>query len=418
MLNILINAYAVSPNWGSEPGVGWNWVIRLAKECNVFVITESEWQEEIMTAVNLLPPPTKNNLHFYFNPVSEKVRKMCWTQGDWRFYHYYREWQKRTLSIAQGIISKNRIDVIHQLNMIGFREPGYLWQIKNVPYVWGPIGNMSPLRMDYLDGTSFTIKVKALIKNVITKIQSRYGRVSKAIYRADFVITALNDTARIIRSIYGIENIMTMPEAGLTVLPECIHHIGQTGKLKLLWVGRFIPTKKLNLALEILSKLNSKEFELHIIGWGSKGEETFYRSMAENLNVSDRCFWYGKIPNDKVQTLMQSSDLLLFTSVVEGTPHVVLEAIANNLPVMCFDLCGQGVIVNEDVGIKIPVDNSLATAVNTMVSELIQLSQQRSKIMKLSKNCEMRKPQLSWDEKISTIIHLYHQLLADRQYKS
>ena len=30
MMQILINAYAVNPDWGSEPGMGWNWVIHLA----------------------------------------------------------------------------------------------------------------------------------------------------------------------------------------------------------------------------------------------------------------------------------------------------------------------------------------------------------------------------------------------------
>ena len=30
-------------------------------------------------------------------------------------------------------------------------------------------------------------------------------------------------------------------------------------------------------------------------------------------------------------------------------PHVVLEAIANNLPVVCFDTCGQGDAVNDKV---------------------------------------------------------------------
>ena len=27
----------------------------------------------------------------YYNPVSKEIRKMCWNQGDWRFYKYYRE---------------------------------------------------------------------------------------------------------------------------------------------------------------------------------------------------------------------------------------------------------------------------------------------------------------------------------------
>lgn len=51
MLNVLVNAYAVSPAWGSEPGMGWNWVVNLAQYCNVFVITEGEWRTEIEETV-------------------------------------------------------------------------------------------------------------------------------------------------------------------------------------------------------------------------------------------------------------------------------------------------------------------------------------------------------------------------------
>ena len=47
MINVLINAYACSPNWGSEPGMAWNWISNLATYCNLFVITEGEWKEEI-----------------------------------------------------------------------------------------------------------------------------------------------------------------------------------------------------------------------------------------------------------------------------------------------------------------------------------------------------------------------------------
>lgn len=95
MLNVLVNAYAVSPAWGSEPGMGWNWVVNLAQYCNVFVITEGEWRTEIEETVEKLPQ--RGNLHFYFNPVSERVRRMCWNQGDWRFYWHYRKWQNARL---------------------------------------------------------------------------------------------------------------------------------------------------------------------------------------------------------------------------------------------------------------------------------------------------------------------------------
>lgn len=35
-----------------------------------------------------------------------------------------------TYEMAKDIIAKQKIDIIHQLNMIGFREPGYLWKIE------------------------------------------------------------------------------------------------------------------------------------------------------------------------------------------------------------------------------------------------------------------------------------------------
>ena len=152
MINVLINAYACSPKWGSEPGMAWNWISNLASYCNLYIITEGEWKEEIEEAVRT--HPHKEHLHFYYNPVSENIRKMCWNQGDWRFYWYYREWQRKTLAIAKKLCLDHHIDVLHQLNMIGFREPGYLWEIKDIPFVWGPIGGMELMPIGYLEGAT------------------------------------------------------------------------------------------------------------------------------------------------------------------------------------------------------------------------------------------------------------------------
>ena len=50
-------------------------------------------------------------------------------------------------------------------------------------------------------------------------------------------------------------------------------------------------------------------------------------------------------------------DLFFFTSVSEDTSTVVLEAISSQLPILCFDTCGFGYVINEKVGIKIPLTN-------------------------------------------------------------
>ena len=58
MLSILINAYACSPNMGSEPGMAWNWCINLAKHCELYIITEGEFRDKIEAAL-----PTSRETH-------------------------------------------------------------------------------------------------------------------------------------------------------------------------------------------------------------------------------------------------------------------------------------------------------------------------------------------------------------------
>ena len=183
MLTILINAYACSPGMGSEPGMAWNWCVNLAKHCELHIITEGEFRDKIKAVLPTLPQGS--NMHFYYNPVSEKIRKMCWNQGDWRFYYYYRKWQKKTLEIATEIIKNKHIDIVHQLNMVGFREPGYLGEL-NKPLIWGPIAGIGSIPFSFLKGSGLKYTSFFLLKNLLTFIQLRFSpRIRKMIKRTD-----------------------------------------------------------------------------------------------------------------------------------------------------------------------------------------------------------------------------------------
>ena len=61
MYKILINAYACCPEMGSEQGMAWNFISRLAAFCELFVITESEYRERNRAAVI----PVDNGLNTY-----------------------------------------------------------------------------------------------------------------------------------------------------------------------------------------------------------------------------------------------------------------------------------------------------------------------------------------------------------------
>lgn len=410
MLNVLLNAYAVSPSYGSEQGMTWRWIIELVKYHNLYIITEGEWKDQIEEAVK--KHPLGNRMHFYYNPVSEEVRRMCWNQGDWRFYIHYRRWQKSTLKIAKRICCEVKIDITHQLSMIGFREPGLLWKIEGPKHVWGPIGSMGDIPTQFLTDLPKHVRMKQKLKNLISHYQITHSPVKEAVYKSDRLIAALQVTADTIRSVYG-KDVEVISETGLVPNEGQTHLFDKSKPLELLWVGRFIPTKKLSIALEALARTkNYKAFRLHIVGSGSEVEIAMYKSLADKLGISEVCKWYGKISHNEVQKMMKEKDLFYFTSVYEGGPHVVNEAISNNLPILCFDTCGQGSVVDETIGWKVSLTN-LEDGINGFAEKLNYILENRELLSLCSSNCTAKQKVLSWESKIKRICEIYEEVVKE-----
>lgn len=410
MITVLINAYACSPNTGSEPGMAWNWCINLAKHCKLHIITEGEFRDKIESVLPTLPQ--SENISLYYNPVSAEVRKMCWDQGDWRFYYYYAKWQKKTLKIAQQIIENNHIDLVHQLNMIGFREPGYLWKIDK-PFIWGPIGGIGHIPNAYFQGADFKTQCFFNLKNQISNLQLQYApRVRKAMKRATTVIVATTQGYQQVKGLCS-GNLLLINESGCDPNIQKRQTDKQSDEFNIIWVGRFIYTKQLELALETIAKIKHLPgLKFHILGSAfNKEENVQYTQKAAELKIENICIWHGLVPNNEVQDLMSKCNLFFFTSIFEGTPHVILEAIKNHLPILCFNACGQGDIVNETIGEKIEFSTPRQSIIE--FSEKIEYLYYHPDILsEKSKACICRQKELTWENKALEMFRIYQTTLA------
>lgn len=83
------------------------------------------------------------------------------------------------------------------------------------------------------------------------------------------------------------------------------------------------PEKNFNLAQQACDLLNDKNIDLH----------TIYN-----------------IPHDKIPYYYYSADLLLFTSLSEGSPNVIKEAMACNLPIVSTDVGDVKEIIGDTEG--------------------------------------------------------------------
>lgn len=407
-MHILISAYACAPDVGSEPGVGWNWITHLARYCKITVITEAGFQEKILSSIpqyNLPYPP-----EFHFIEVTPEIRKQCWNQGDWRFYRHYRQWQWRAYELAKKLMDTKPFDVAHQLNMIGYREPGYLWKLP-VPFVWGPIGGHEQMAWSFLSMLSWKEKSYYTLRNILNAIQMRTSlRVRKAASSAKALIAATPPNQKAFQQIHAKEAIL-INETGTfpcTTNNRILHNSHRP--LQLLWCGKFMSQKALPIALHALSIAQKQvKAELHIVGTGKN--EIPWKNCAQQLGIEHLCHWHGQLSHDESLKRMASSDCLVFTSILDATTTVVMEALSYGIPVICHNSFGFGSVVDDSCGIKIPMIHPSAS-IQGFAQAIVALGSNPGLLEQLSQGAWNRAKEFLWDDKAKKMYDIYKKLIA------
>ena len=403
-MKILVNCYACSPYKGSEPGMGWNFVKALAPLYELHIITESKFKDDLDRYFTEHSEETeKFNFYFIRKERHKKLRKIYPPS----YYWFYKKWQKEAYKLALELHEKEKFDIIHQLNMVGYREPGYLWKIQNVPFIWGPIGgfNITPWNMLPSMGIYGTLFYGC--RNLINILQMHtMCRVKKAMQRADAIVAATQDCKETIKKLYNRDSCI-ISEVGLVEQGEVV--IGKRKNdelLRICWSGQHTPGKSLNLLIEAMAKIKNVPIELHVIG---KGRETSrWQTMAKSMGVSN-IVWHGWVERSQAIDIMKNAHVFLITSMCDLTSTVILEALSMGLPVIAMDHCGFSNVINENCGIKIPV-TCKSQIIDNLGRAIIQLEKNEEYRLKLSKGAILRARDFSWEEKTKILRNIYKQV--------
>ena len=88
--------------------------------------------------------------------------------------------------------------------------------------------------------------------------------------------------------------------------------------------------------------------EAIVIGDGP--ERSNLESLASKLGVTDHLKFMGVCPHDKMPSLLSSSDLAVFPSLMEATSIAALESMACEVPVAASHIGGLPEILDHEVG--------------------------------------------------------------------
>lgn len=139
---------------------------------------------------------------------------------------------------------------------------------------------------------------------------------------------------------------------------------------RILWPGRLVAQKDPLLTLEIVKLLAQRRvaFSLHIVGDGDMKPEVELR--ARQQGIDHLIHWHP--PSHEMPRWYRSSDLLLMTSVFEGVPYVIYEAMAMGVPVIAPALPGNIELMGKNGGALIdPRDDvsAYADAIQTLLAD-------------------------------------------------
>jgi glycosyltransferase involved in cell wall biosynthesis len=403
-LKVLISAYACSPYRGSEPGVGWGFVCALARHHELWVIVEKdEFQEDIERELAINPTLKKYVRFFYVRRKHNPFLRKVWPPS---YYWYYRRWHEAAYLLSRQLHKEVNFDLAHQLNMVGFREPGYLWNL-DIPFVWGPVGGLGLFPWRFLLSIGGYGALYYLGYNLFNFLHMNFlSRPRKAAMRAgNGFLAVTRENLNIAKKYWGCGG-EVLTEVGLPLDPvKNIRKRAIGEKLRLVWSGLHIHRKALNIGLRALNHIgNDIEWELNILGSGPLTES--WKKLAVRLSIENQCHFHRWLERREALKIMENAHIILITSLRDLTASVTVEALALGLPIICLNHCGFSEVVDETCGLKIPVTTPGETVVN-MSRAIEELARDEGKRRVLAEGALKRSRRYRWEVKVEAVNRIY-----------
>jgi glycosyltransferase involved in cell wall biosynthesis len=119
------------------------------------------------------------------------------------------------------------------------------------------------------------------------------------------------------------------------------------GTLSIVWVGRIIPRKRLDLFLDANAQLISQGRDIHLTVVGGFPFADGFRQLLDAFRYPERLTYVASMSRDRVRELLQTATVLVQPSEEEDFGSSVAEALACGTPVVVGPTNGTGDYIGE-----------------------------------------------------------------------
>jgi glycosyltransferase involved in cell wall biosynthesis len=412
--SILLVAYQCGPAMGSVSQIGWEWFVRLRAEHEVCLVTHVRNRIPLEDA-GIDDAILYIDTEWFAGPLY-RLAKRLFPQSehsvflisslDYFLFDFIAYLQLRR-AVKVGVLWK----LIHRVTPVTLAAPTWLGRL-GIPLLVGPLnsGLGSPKGFDAIlqKESVWLIHLRKLGRVFDTLIGSS-RRISR-------MLIATTTTFEAVEPRYRLRCRM-MPENGVN-----LEHFSASAwpppptkkrPLKIIFVGRLIPLKGLDMLLEAIAnmRLQGKNVQLDVIGDGPMNEP--WQALTRQLGIDDIVRFSGTQPNEEVAQRIISSHVLCLPSVRESGGAVLLEAMSCARPVIALAFGGPAEIISDDCGVLVEMisPEQVVTALSESLSDIIVDSATWAR--RGASGRKIIEQKYSWPAKIATIKTHYLELIRE-----
>jgi glycosyltransferase involved in cell wall biosynthesis len=412
-VRVLLIAEACNPEWVSVPLVGWSHARAIAALTAAHLVTQVRNRDAILRAGLIEGRDfTSIDTESIVGPVyrfADRLRggaNKGWTAlaGLMTLAYPYFEhliWEKFGRRIRKG-----EFDVVHRLVPLSPAFPSLLAERcdrAGVPFIVGPLNGGLPWPPGFEEARKREGEWPSWLRELHRLVPGYHAtrRHASAILAASK--TALHEIPSNFqpKSFYIPENAIepsrfTRRRQRRAQLP-----------LKLVFIGRLVPCKAVDLLLEAAAPLiREGKVTIDIVGDGP--EMPLYRQIVKRERIESGVALPGWVEHSQVQDRLVDADLLAFPSIRDFGGGVVLEAMAVGVVPMVVDYGGPGELVTDKTAFVIPLGppgqivRSMSQLLQSLVSQPAQIDQRAQNALRRAHT------QFTWDYKAQQVVKIYN----------
>lgn len=400
MSRILLSAFACDPYFGSDEEVGWQWALSLSRAGHdVTVLTRQSHQDAIERHIAEHGPLRRVTFEYVDAPRVHGVLK----RFNRRNHIYYYLWQYLAFRRAQACHARHPFDSVHHVTWVSFRQPSFMGWL-GIPFLFGPVAGGDRIPSGYASLFRWRERLVEYLRSLANQCV-RFDPFMRLTFRqAHTVVFTSQQHLALVPKHVGRRSRVALA-IGCHPLEDHSPMLQPRppGKARLVYVGRLIGWKGLDLGLRAFKQVleTCPDARLTIIGDGlNRGR---WQRLALDLRIAHAIDWKGWLTKTEVLASYRLYDLLFNPSLRDSGGFNVLESLQHGLPVVCFNLGGPGLIVNEACGRSVEATADINASIRAFSGAVVETLREIESGRDYTEACMQRAAEFDWQTLVARI---------------